>query len=175
MAEDEWPSSYLAELARALRVQSVSSPRVIEEVRSHLLDAAAHAERHGVPTEQARRRAEHDLGPPMRIAAAYAADAHRLRYLILSAVAVAVGAAAAFVDTRPHWDDTGVMAAGLFLAALTLGVLGPRRAWLWALCVGAWIPLVEIVSTHNVGSILALGFAFAGAYTGAGLRKLSPV
>ena len=53
-----------------------------------------------------------------------------------------------------------------------LGLLGPRRAWLWALCCGLGVPLVNIATTHTFGSLLALAFAFAGAYTGVAARKV---
>jgi hypothetical protein len=52
------------------------------------------------------------------------------------------------------------------------GAIGPDRPWLWALAVGAWIPIYEIPSTRNYGSLLALVMAFVGAYAGTGLRKL---
>jgi hypothetical protein len=43
---------------------------------------------------------------------------------------------------------------------------------LWALCCGLGVPLVNIATTHNFGSLLALAFAFAGAYTGVAVRKV---
>jgi hypothetical protein len=53
-----------------------------------------------------------------------------------------------------------------FLASSALGLVGPHRTWVWALCARLGIPLVSIISSHNFGSILALGFASAGAYAG---------
>ncbi len=47
----------------------------------------------------------------------------------------------------------------------------PEWAWLWALVVGGWIPLMGILVTHNYGSILALVIAFIGAFLGALVRK----
>jgi hypothetical protein len=54
--------------------------------------------------------------------------------------------------------------------------MGPNRPWLWALVIGSWIPVLGIASASNYGSLLALVFAFAGAYAGMALRKtLLPV
>ena len=86
--------------------------------------------------------------------------------------AVAVGLALAYVDSRPSWDDTGVTAGALLLAAFLLAALAPRRPWVVALAVGIWIPLFGIVGRGNYGSLLALVVAFAGAYAGSLLRRV---
>jgi hypothetical protein len=72
----------------------------------------------------------------------------------------------AYVDSRPTWDDTGVLAGAILLTCGLISVLGFKRPWLLALSVGAWIPLRGIFITHNFGSILALVIAFVGAYLG---------
>lgn len=92
----------------------------------------------------------------------------------LLAVALAVGALVAYVDSRPTWDDTGVTAGAVFVTCMMLGYLGPRRPWLWALAVGAWIPIIAIVQDKNYAAVLALAVAFAGAYAGMALRKVRP-
>ena len=99
-------------------------------------------------------------------------SAHRIdvqRLVMLCGVAV--GLVVAFVDSRPTWDDTGVTAGALLLVTLLLGALAPQRPWAIALAVGIWIPLFGILARGNYGSILALAFAFAGAYAGALLRR----
>jgi hypothetical protein len=93
-----------------------------------------------------------------------------LRTMILAALIL--GALIAWVDSRPTWDDTGITAAVLLLVSAGFGVLRPRFAWLWALALGAWIPLVGIVSAHNFGSILALGISFIGAYLGVAIHYI---
>jgi hypothetical protein len=92
-------------------------------------------------------------------------------FKILLPVAVCLGLLIAYVDSRPNWDDTGITALALLLSCGVLGALGPERPWLWALAVGAWIPAHEIASSRNFGSLLVFVFAFAGAYTGMGVRK----
>ena len=87
-------------------------------------------------------------------------------------VAVVVGLGVAWVDSRPHWDDTGIIAVTIFVACALLGTTRPRLAWLWALAVGLWLPLENILLHHNYPSLLALVFAFAGAYAGAFVRQL---
>lgn len=90
---------------------------------------------------------------------------------LLFVAALACGAGIAYVDSRPTWDDTGVTAAAVLAVSGLLGLASPRRAWLWALAVGAWVPAWGIANSGNYGSLLALAFAFAGAYAGAGVRK----
>jgi hypothetical protein len=43
--------------------------------------------------------------------------------------------------------------------------------WLWALCIGVWIPIMGIALHQNYGALLALVFAFIGAYAGMGVRR----
>lgn len=95
----------------------------------------------------------------------------------LLVAAVALGLAIAWVDSRPHWDDTGITAGMLLLSGGALGLAGPRRPWLWALGVGIWIPLYLIARTPTMGNVLGsfviLAFPFAGAYAGMALRRFA--
>jgi hypothetical protein len=93
------------------------------------------------------------------------------KFWALLVSALLFGLLLAWVDTRPGWDDTGLMVGVIFLVTLFLGVVMPEHAWLWALAVGGWIPLVEISRSGNFGALLALVAAFAGAYTGAFVRR----
>ena len=77
----------------------------------------------------------------------------------------------AYVDSRPNWDDTGITAVAIFASCGLWGVLGPSRPLLWAMVIGAWVPAFGITSAGNYGSLLALVFAFAGAYAGTACRK----
>lgn len=86
-----------------------------------------------------------------------------LRALI---IAILLGISIAYIDTRPHWDDTGISVLMILIAAFICGLLSPQRTWLMALAVGIWIPLFNIIATHNFGSSIALIPAFIGAYTG---------
>ena len=89
---------------------------------------------------------------------------------LLGIAAVAMGLAIAWVDSRPHWDDTGISVGMIFLGCALLGALRPTRAWQWALSIGVWIPLWGVLLSHNYGTFLALIPAFLGAYIGAGVR-----
>jgi hypothetical protein len=91
---------------------------------------------------------------------------------ILLAVAVALGWLFAYVDSRPTWDDTGILVGAMIISCAVLGVLRPRQAWLSAVCAGIWIPLLGIIMSGNFSSLVALLFAFVGAYLGVGMRHL---
>lgn len=84
---------------------------------------------------------------------------------------VVAGVTFGFIDSRPSWDDTGVMAGALLIVTLVVSALAPRRPWATALAIGIWIPLFDIAGSRNYGSLLALAFAFAGAYAGSLLRR----
>ena len=91
---------------------------------------------------------------------------------LLFAMAIALGLSLAYIDSRPSWDDTGITAGLLVLVTATFGALAPQRPWVWAICVGGWIPVFAILTRSNYGSVMALAFAFAGAYGGMWLRRV---
>jgi hypothetical protein len=98
-----------------------------------------------------------------------------MRSRILLSAAVAFGICIAYVDSRPTWDDTGIMAFSMLSVAGILGFFGPQRPWLWALGVGAFIPLHAVMANPSPGSVamlVVLLFPLAGAYGGMGLRHL---
>jgi hypothetical protein len=95
---------------------------------------------------------------------------------LLLLLALSLGLAIAWIDSRPHWNDDGITAGMLLLSASLLGLIGPRRPWLWALAVGLWVPLNLNVQKPSLGNILGgfviLAFPMAGAYMGMGVRRL---
>ncbi|MFZ1009990.1 MAG: hypothetical protein WAN65_24345, partial [Candidatus Sulfotelmatobacter sp.] len=90
----------------------------------------------------------------------------------LIGIPIAIGVLIAYVDSRPNWDDAGITAVAVFAASFLFAAIEPVRPWLWALCVGVWIPLYGIIESHNFGSLLALVFAFGGAYSGVAFRRI---
>ena len=94
---------------------------------------------------------------------------------ILLAVAMLAGLFSAYVDSRPTWDDTGILAGGLLIISGLLTLLGHRKPWLIALAVGIWIPLHDIYLSHDLRMLLVLLFPIVGAYGGwlvrLGVRK----
>jgi hypothetical protein len=89
---------------------------------------------------------------------------------ILTGIAVLAGLFFGYVNSRPTWDDTGILVGGLLLTCGLIALIGYQRPWLLALLVGGWIPLYDIFVNHTFGSILALIIAFVGAYAGWYLR-----
>jgi hypothetical protein len=76
-----------------------------------------------------------------------------------------------WIDARPTWDDTGISAMMLLVAAAVFGYFSSQKPWLTALAISVWIPLFGIVATFNFGSLLALIPGFAGAYLGYMLKR----
>ena len=113
--------------------------------------------------------------------------------VVLLGVALTLGLLAALIDSGSRWDDDGRTLGMLALSAGVLGLLSPRKPWLWALGVYAWMPVFYLISpppvpwsspgplafglNNRVGeSILAtvayLVFPLAGAYVGMLIRGL---
>lgn len=87
--------------------------------------------------------------------------------------AMLAGFGIAWIDARPNWDDSGIIAFTMLIVAGVFALVEPRRPWLWALAVGAWIPLHGILATNNWTMLVVLAFPFVGAYGGMGIRKLA--
>jgi hypothetical protein len=88
----------------------------------------------------------------------------KIKFWIFLVIALLFGIMIAYVDTRPNWDDTGITAGAIFLSAMLFSVFNSKRAWIWALAIGVWVPLLNIYYTNNYGSLIALIIAFVGAY-----------
>lgn len=90
--------------------------------------------------------------------------------LLSIVVAVVAGLALAFMDSRPGYDDTGVTAAGLAIAALISVLIDGSgkllRVAALAVLVGIWIPILEIAAPGTYGSLLAFVFSGVGAFVG---------
>jgi len=85
--------------------------------------------------------------------------------IVLSLSAIA-GLAIAWIDTRPNWDDTGITVMMVLCAATLFGYFTAQKPWLTALAVSIWLPIIEIISTHNTASLVAVIPGFIGAYFG---------
>jgi hypothetical protein len=160
--------SYVQRLRRELRRHFIADPRILDEVRGHLVDAVERA-REQEDSHAAEDEAIERFGSPELVAAAFVADRTRIRHRCLLLAASLAGLAIAYVDARPTWDDAGMTAGAMALVAAALGLLGPERPWRWALAVGMWIPTYALVRTPTLGSIamiVVLIFPLAGAYLG---------
>jgi hypothetical protein len=168
-------SGYLAELDKERRRQGVAASRFMEETRGHLADAVEAGQARGLSQEEAEREAIARYGDARTVAAKFASGRNRTLHWVLLAAAIAMGLAIAWVDSRPHWDDTGITAGSLLLSAGLLGMIVPRRPWLWALGIGIWIPAHQFVKQPTLGSVLGgcviLAIPMAGAYAGMAVRR----
>jgi hypothetical protein len=95
-----------------------------------------------------------------------------IKFWILFLIAIALGMMIGFIDSGPHWDDTGVTVGMILIATAGLGFVMSKRAWIWAISVGAWIPIWNILRNNNYSSFIALPIAFFGAYLGVWIYKM---
>jgi hypothetical protein len=91
-----------------------------------------------------------------------------LQVLLGSALALCAGVAIAWVDTRPGWDDTGVTAGALVIAAAASSFAGIPPSIAAALVVG---PILVAELAGGMGVLLGIPFAVGGAYVGAFVRR----
>jgi len=94
-----------------------------------------------------------------------------LKALIVVAVAVVLGVAIGFVDSRPTWDDTGVTAGAILVSAFALAFVRPGMAWLIGLALGVPVVLFNLAMHGGVGSALAVVFGLGGAAAGNACRR----
>ena len=87
------------------------------------------------------------------------------RDAFLVVMSIGIGLVIAYVDSTPKWDDTGITATMLLLMAALISGLSARRPWLWAILIGAWIPILEFSSAGWAG-LTAIGVAAIGATAG---------
>ena len=101
-------------------------------------------------------------------------DPQRLRPGTLAFVAVLallVGTAIGYVDSRATWDDAGVTAGGLVLAGLVLGAVRCRHWWVSGLLVGVPVVVFNLVQYGRLGALIAIPFGLVGAGVGASLAR----
>ena len=98
-----------------------------------------------------------------------------MRDAIAIILALLCGLALASYDTRT--DDTGIELGLLLIASILLTVIAPKRWWLIAICVGAFIPLVELGPQWATGrvppGVVALVVTFIGALIGFAIARAS--
>ena len=171
-------NSYLHAIKRELWRRGLFDTDTLAEIESHLLESVEYSLRRGLSQAEAEQEALQRFGSIKMIATTFENEKQRIHPMqkILISIAALAGLFFVYVDTRPAWDDTGVLAGAILLICGLMTLIGYKRPWLLALAVGAWIPLYGFLVSHNFGSILALVIAFIGAYAGwffrLGIRKV---
>lgn len=162
--------TYLYKLQRHLWVRGLADTETLAEIESHLLESVEANLDRGMSTDEAERQALERFGSAKIVAAMFEKERKDVMQSILLAVAVLAGLFSAYVDSRPTWDDTGILAGGLLLVSGLLTLLGHRKPWLIALAVGIWIPIHDIYLSHDFRLLLILLIPLIGAYGGWILR-----
>ena len=88
-------------------------------------------------------------------------------------IALLMGCAIGYIDSRPSWDDTGITAGLIMLSAAALTFGAPKRAAIIALFVGAPVVLFNYLTSGRLDSLIALLMAVVGAGIGFSLRRFS--
>ena len=167
--------AYLRALRRALWMRGLGDADTLDEIESHLLESVERGVLRGLSPEEAERQTLERFGSVKVVARTFEKERNHTMQSILLVVAILAGLFSAWVDARPTWDDTGVLAGGLLLVSGLLTLLGHRRPWLIALAVGLWIPAHDIYLSHDPRMLIVLLIPFLGAYAGwvvrLGIRK----
>ena len=122
-----------------------------------------------------RSTTAHEAGDPPAWAGRASGPVVKQRWLGIG-IALIVGLAAAAVDARPGFDDTGVLAFGIAIGAALAAVASRGRSvpalGLLALAAGLPVPVIEIGAGGSAASLVALVFAAIGAAIGGALTRL---
>jgi len=167
--------TYLRKLERHLWLRGLADQNDLAELESHLLETVEQGLDQGLSLVAAETQALERFGSVKIVVSTFEKERKSVMQNILLAVAVLAGLFSAYVDSRPTWDDTGILAGGLLMISGLLTLLGHRKPWLIALAVGIWIPLHDIYLSHDFRLLLVLLFPLVGAYGGwlvrLGIRK----
>ena len=160
--------TYLQDLKRELRRRGQFDRETLAEIESHLLESVENGRRHGLSQIAAEQEALQRFGSTKLVATTFANEKERIRPMqkILTVIALLAGLFFLYIESRPTWDDTGILVGGILLVSGLIAVIGYRRPWLLALLVGGWIALYGIFITNSSGPVVALVIAFIGAYAG---------
>lgn len=90
----------------------------------------------------------------------------RLRLAAGIVVSVVAGFLIGRLDSGPRWDDTGVTAALLVVAAGTASFIAGQRPWLFAVTTGMFVPLFELPGLAGGAALAAFLFSSLGAVVG---------
>jgi hypothetical protein len=172
--EDTRMQQYLRQLERELQRRGMASRETLDEVESHLLDSIEGGVRQGLSPEEAGRRAVLRFGPPRLVAAQFEKQRKHPMQKIYFAIALMVGFAILFVDSQPHWDDTGITVFALLACGGIIGLLSGKRPWLFALAIGLWLPAYYIITRQDFSMLITLLFPLVGAYAGWLVRRVLP-
>lgn len=158
--------AYLQKLELHLWLRGLADQNDLAEIESHLLEAVQRGLEQGLNLEQAETQALERFGSVKIVVSTFETERKDSMQSVLLAIAMLAGLFSAYVDSRPTWDDTGILAGGLLIASGLLTLLGHRKPWLIALAVGIWIPLHDIYLSHDIRMLLVLLFPLVGAYGG---------
>ena len=101
--------------------------------------------------------------------------------LACTALAIALGLGIGWLDL--HTTEVSVTIVSLLACGVLLGLLRSAAAWRWALLLAAGLPIMEAVASLTAMrtpepirldprvALVALGFALAGSYAGALIRR----
>jgi len=158
--------NYLQALKRQLWLRGVFNADDLAEVESHLLETVETGIRRGLSVEEAERQALERFGSIKVVSRSFEKERNNLMQNILLTVAVVAGLFSMYVDSRPNWDDTGLLVLGILTVSALITLLGHRRPWLIALAVGIWIPIHNIYISHDFRLLIILIIPLVGAYLG---------
>jgi len=158
--------SYMRALKNKLWLRGVFDKESLEEVESHLLESVDAGIRRGLSVNESERQALERFGSVKVVSLAFERERNNLMQNLLLGIAALAGLFSLYVDTRPTWDDTGILVGGLLLVSGLLTLFGHRRPWLIGLAVGSWIPVYEIYKSHDLMMLVILFIPLIGAYGG---------
>lgn len=93
------------------------------------------------------------------------------RSVAVSILAIAVGLAIGYLDSRSTLHDAQLTGIALAATSFVFSAASPRVAWFVGLAVGAPVVVFNYLLSGGYGSLIALGYSAVGAAAGYGIGR----
>lgn len=108
-------ASYLKSLEREMKKNGSFHPDTLAEIESHLLESVEANLRRGLNQVEAEEESLKRFGSVKVVLSSFVNERITIMQKLLIGIAAVAGLFSLYVDTRPNWDDTGVLAFGILL------------------------------------------------------------
>jgi hypothetical protein len=93
-------------------------------------------------------------------------------FWILIIISIIIGIFIGWIDSSPHWNDTGITIGLILVTSFILGLLSKNKIWLLALIIGMCITSLNFIVSYKIDSSVSILFSLFGAYSGVSLKYL---
>lgn len=96
-----------------------------------------------------------------------------LKFTVTLIIAILCGLIIAWIDSRPNWDDAGIIATLIVIIAGLISYFYKTKPIVWGLAVSCWIPVFGIIKSSDYSLLIIIIFGIIGAFLGFFISKLT--